>query len=124
MLAIGSRIKNLRKQHRLTQQELARYTGIARGNISNYEAGRFLPSAEAIVALARFFGITTDELLLGTTSPPRPAEEEELLALYHRLPAAKRQELLDFARFLLLQTENQPTLSSPHPDTQKSPPHL
>lgn len=113
MLAIGSKIKQLRKERRLTQQELARHTGIARGNISNYEAGRFLPSAEAIVALAHFFGVTTDELLLGTKLP-RPAAEEELLALYHRLPAVKQQELVDFARFLLYQVDGAPIKSDKH----------
>lgn len=112
MLAIGSRIKQLRQERHLTQQELSRHTGIARGNISSYEAGRFLPSAEAIVALAKFFNITTDELLLGAAEP-RPAAEHDLLALYHRLPREKKQELLDFAHFLCCQVEDAPAKPRP-----------
>lgn len=65
---IGNTIKTLRKERKLTQKELAEklqlegydFTDLT---ILRIEQGkRFVPDYE-VVALADFFGITTDELL-------------------------------------------------------------
>ena len=65
-MTIGERIRYLRQiTNNLTQKKLADATGISRGNLSNYETDRFKPASDAIIAIATYFGVTTDWLLTG-----------------------------------------------------------
>jgi transcriptional regulator with XRE-family HTH domain len=65
---IGNKIKSLRKTANLTQKELAEKLQLEGHEFSDLtilrieQGKRFVPDYE-IVALADFFGITTDELL-------------------------------------------------------------
>ena len=65
---IGNKIKSLRKSAKLTQKELAEKLQLEGHEFSDLtilrieQGKRFVPDYE-IVALADFFGITTDELL-------------------------------------------------------------
>lgn len=43
---LGKRIKELRKQRRLTQEQVAEYVGIETNSLSNIETGRFYPTSE------------------------------------------------------------------------------
>jgi len=56
-------LKNLRKQEGLTQPQLAEKLGVSKGMISFWENGIYEPTASNIVAIAKYFHITTDELL-------------------------------------------------------------
>ena len=57
------RLKELRVAHELSQMQLARAVGISQSAIAKWELGKAEPTASAIIALARFFGETTDYLL-------------------------------------------------------------
>ena len=61
-LLIGNRIKELRKERRMTQEELAELVGISFQAISKWETGIALPDITLIPKLARIFGVTTDDL--------------------------------------------------------------
>ena len=62
VLYIGSKIKSLRKQRGLTQEQLAEAVGISFQSISKWENGIALPDITLTPALASYFGITMDEL--------------------------------------------------------------
>ncbi|MCX4362557.1 MAG: helix-turn-helix transcriptional regulator [Clostridia bacterium] len=57
------RLKDLRKEKGVTQLQLAQSTGISVSAISSWENNTRIPSALAIIALAKFFDVTTDYLL-------------------------------------------------------------
>ncbi len=57
------RIKELRIQRNMSQMDLSLATGISQSAIAKWELGKTEPTATAIVALARFFGETSDYLL-------------------------------------------------------------
>ena len=63
MVDIGSRLKALRLQKHLTQQQLATQLGITKSMISAYETSTRYPSYEILIKLASLFGTTTDYLL-------------------------------------------------------------
>jgi len=68
-VSLGTRLRNLRLQHQLSQADLVHQLGLtARSYISNLEAGRKAPSIEIIVQIADLFGVTTDDLLGETDS--------------------------------------------------------
>lgn len=61
-IIIGSKIKELRKKHNLTQEKLAEYLGISFQAISKWENSITLPDITFIPTIASFFGVSIDEL--------------------------------------------------------------
>ena len=59
------KIQELRRQRGLTQEELAEVLFVSRTAVSKWEQGRGYPSIESLKALAKFFGVTIDQLLSG-----------------------------------------------------------
>lgn len=57
------KLQRLRKKKRLTQEELAQALYVSRTAISKWESGRGYPSIDSLKAIAKFFGVTIDELL-------------------------------------------------------------
>lgn len=58
-----NRIRELRKQSRLSQQALADQIGVFRNTISNWETGYSQISLENAKNVAEYFGVTIDYLL-------------------------------------------------------------
>jgi len=66
---IADKVKTLREKRGITQAELAKRLGITRSGVNAWEMGISVPSTQYIVALARFFDVSTDYLLdLPTTA--------------------------------------------------------
>lgn len=64
-----SRLKKLRKDKRLTQDDMAEFLNISTATYSRYENGIHEPDVETLIKLADFFDVTIDYLLgrdLGT----------------------------------------------------------
>ena len=54
-----------RLQKGLRQEDMSNELHITRQTYCNYENGQRMPSADMIVAIATFLGVSTDDLLLG-----------------------------------------------------------
>lgn len=61
-LAIGNKIKLLRKKHHLTQEQLSEHLGISFQSISKWENNIALPDITFVPTIAAFFGVSIDEL--------------------------------------------------------------
>lgn len=59
------KLQELRKQKGLTQDELAEKLFVSRTAVSKWESGRGYPNIDSLKAIAKFFGVTVDELLSG-----------------------------------------------------------
>lgn len=60
----GEKLRRLRMQQGLTLKELAAVLGYkTHAYLSELESGRKLPTAGLVLRVARFFDVTTDELL-------------------------------------------------------------
>lgn len=57
------RIVFLRESNGLTQSELSKILGITRSSVNAWEMGVSLPSTQYIIALAQYFGVSTDYIL-------------------------------------------------------------
>ena len=62
-MEFNEKIQDLRKQKGLTQEELAEKLYVSRTAVSKWESGRGYPNIESLKAIAKFFGVTVDELL-------------------------------------------------------------
>lgn len=68
------KIKQLRKEKGLTQNDLAKQLGISRSSVAGYETSVSMPDIDRIVELAKFFNISAD-YLLGKTDNPTPYDD-------------------------------------------------
>ncbi len=62
-MTTGDRIKQLRKEQRLSQTELAKFLHVSQQTVTSWETNRADPSSSALSALASFFDVTADYLL-------------------------------------------------------------
>ena len=58
-------IKSLRTERALSQQELADILEVSRQTINSLESGRYDPSLPLAFKIARFFGLSIEEIFLG-----------------------------------------------------------
>ena len=82
---IGQQIRNYRKAHGLSQEQLAELVGISVPHMSHIETGNTKLSLPVFVSLANALGVQTDDLLCQTPSGRTIACQEmaELVALFH-----------------------------------------
>ena len=62
-ITIGSRIKTLRTQRRLTQGQLALALGVTPQAVSRWELEHSYPDLELLPVIAEYFSVSTDFLL-------------------------------------------------------------
>lgn len=69
-LETANRLCEYRKQHHLSQEELAAKMGVSRQAVSKWERAEASPDTDNLILLASIYGVTLDELL-HTDCPPR-----------------------------------------------------
>ena len=73
-LEIANKLYTLRKKNGLSQEALAEKLGISRQSISKWERAESSPDTDNLIALARLYNISLDELLLNDT---KKSEQKE-----------------------------------------------
>ncbi len=63
MSFLGSNIRFLRKEKRLTQEELSGRIGVKRSLVGAYEEGRAEPKIRTILALCHYFNVSADAII-------------------------------------------------------------
>ncbi|MFD2116392.1 helix-turn-helix domain-containing protein [Paenibacillus yanchengensis] len=74
---LGSRLKNLRTSHKLTQKQLAEKVNVTHVSISGYESGNRSPDTETLQSLADFFDVSVDYLLGRTDDSSTSANSDK-----------------------------------------------
>lgn len=82
MATFEERIKMLRLEHGLSQEELGELIGVKRFSIYSYEKGRACPEMKGLIGLADYFKVSIDYLVGRTDNPevnraPYPPPEDE-----------------------------------------------
>jgi len=94
---IGTRLKSLRHEKNLNQEELATIIGVSKAMVSHYETGKDNPSDNKKVEIARFFNVSLD-YLLGVIDEPVPYYSKEI---FLRLPyEMQKDEILLLKEFI------------------------
>ena len=91
IMEFNEKLQMLRKKKGLTQEELAESLFVSRTAISKWESGRGYPNIDSLKAIAKFFGVTIDELLSG----------EELLTIAEEDTRQKENRIRDLVFGLL-----------------------
>lgn len=69
MSTIGENIKKLRESRGLTQQEVWERSKISKSSYTSYEAGKSMPSADRVLAIAEVLDVSTDQILRNKEQP-------------------------------------------------------
>lgn len=75
---LSDNIRKYRKLNHMSQDELAEKLEVTRQSISLWETGQTQPSLDNILALAKLFNISTDNLLAADESEPVPIGSDDL----------------------------------------------
>ena len=104
-MAFCERLRMLRKQARLTQQDVADELRIHRTTYTRYETGAVAPDQQGLVQLAELFGVTVDYMLgrardtesglddTTTGMVKLSLQEAQLVQMYRQLTYLEQQEL-------------------------------
>lgn len=74
MATLSQRIRSLRTDHGLTQEEFGTIFRIVKSTVSLYESGKSVPNDQIKTEMCRYFGVSMD-YLLGLTDDPAPRPE-------------------------------------------------
>ena len=85
-----NRLKELRKEKKLTQEELAHLLNVSEKTISRWERGERVPKSDKAQQLADFFGVNTAYLLGYSDFPARNLKE----LLFHEIKAEKEYKVI------------------------------
>lgn len=97
-----NRVKELRKQKHITQEELGKVLDIQKAAISKYENGRAEPSTEVLKKMSAYFGVSIDYLLgnspakLSAQKLGRGVRIPVLGRVVARIPIEAVEEILDY----------------------------
>ena len=59
----GKQIRQIRKDAKLTQEQMAAKLNVSRQAVSNWENNKNLPDLEMIITISRVFGLSLDQLM-------------------------------------------------------------
>lgn len=76
-ITTANRLYELRKQHGLSQDELADKLNVSRQAVSKWERSESSPDTDNLIALAKLYGISLDELLDYTPQKTSEVEQDE-----------------------------------------------
>ena len=78
-IKIGKFIAELRKEKKLTQEQLAEKLGVTQKSVSRWETGRNMPDLSILQVLSAELGITVSELLDGAKSEVNEKSADEAI---------------------------------------------
>ena len=97
---VGDKIRQLRKDRKLTQAELAQKIGVQQSDLCRMENGEYKVSLDILFRVLSVFGLEIGEFFrdesLGLPKTDRRAEIDDL---FTRLDPVAQDEVLEFLRF-------------------------
>ena len=93
-IVIGNFIEKKRKEHNLTQAQLAEKLGVSNKTVSKWENGKCMPDYGVIQPLCTELGVTVSELMDGEEQAQdsiRAYDDEQILDLIKRTQALESQ---------------------------------
>ena len=127
MKSIGNRIKERRKELKLTQTDMHRECGITSGALSQIENGGRVPSAIAFYSISQALDCSMEYLITGKSSETKSLQifgnEKKLLDGFRELSEEDQDELIEILEMKMrkaCQKRKNSTKSSELTNTEKN----
>ncbi|MEI5948890.1 helix-turn-helix transcriptional regulator [Bacillus albus] len=104
MKTFGNIIRDLRKQRKITQKELAKSLQLSESTVGMYERNERQPDYNTLIRIADYFKVSTDFLLgrnFDVKEEKSDSELDQWLNDIKLAPSHKREELQRFWKFIM-----------------------
>ncbi|HEY2737282.1 MAG TPA: helix-turn-helix transcriptional regulator [Thermoanaerobaculia bacterium] len=112
---VGRKIRQLRKEHKLTQVELSTRLGIQQSDLSRMEQGEYRVSLDTLFRILAEFKMGMGEFFEEIAQESITPRDVRLVESFNTLPHEAQREVEDFIAFKKAQTRQGPR------DTEQSP---
>lgn len=98
-MGFDERVKFLRKENKLNQDDLAEILNIDRSTVGKWEAGKCKPTVDMLVVLADYFKVSTDFLLGLSDTRAEMSERPKTSTIDDNLSGNKRELIKSLIAF-------------------------
>jgi transcriptional regulator with XRE-family HTH domain len=105
MNTLGTRIKSLRENKNLTQQQLGEIVELHGSNIGRIEKGKVYPTSDILLKISQYFNVSCDWLLLGENANSQILafdKEHNFIEIFRQLPTVAQNEVLNYMEYLFI----------------------
>jgi transcriptional regulator with XRE-family HTH domain len=104
---VGRKIRQLRKEHKLTQVELSARLGIQQSDLSRMEQGEYRVSLDTLFRILAEFKMSIGEFFEGVAQESITPRDVQLVQEFNALPRDAQREVEDFIAFKRIQTRGE-----------------
>jgi transcriptional regulator with XRE-family HTH domain len=101
---VGQKIRQLRKEHKLTQVELSHRLGIQQSDLSRMEQGEYRVSLDTLFRILAEFQVGIGEFFEDVARESIKPRDVHLVQKFNNLPHDAQREVEDFIAFKQAQT--------------------
>jgi transcriptional regulator with XRE-family HTH domain len=101
---VGRKIRELRKEHKLTQVELSARLGIQQSDLSRMEKGEYRVSLDTLFRILAEFQLSIGEFFEGVAKESITPRDVRLVQGFNALSEDAQREVEDFIAFKAAQT--------------------
>ena len=102
---VGQKIRQLRKEHKLTQVELSQRLGIQQSDLSRMEQGEYRVSLDTLFRILAEFKMSMGEFFEDVTQESITPRDVQLVQQFNTLPLDAQREVEDFIAFKQSQSQ-------------------
>ncbi len=103
---VGRKIRELRREHKLTQTELSTRIGIQQSDLSRMEKGEYRVSLDTLFRILAEFNVGIGEFFDAVTRDALSPRDLQLVRDLNALPSDARREVLDLVAVKRAQTRS------------------
>lgn len=104
---VGEFLKELRKENKLTQEQLGEKLGVTNKTVSKWETGNYMPPIEILKLLSELYNVSINEILSGrrlSDGEYKENAEENMANALEKLAAREKRWYKIFVTFLVITT--------------------
>lgn len=110
---VGRKIRELRKEHKLTQVELSQRLGIQQSDLSRMEQGEYRVSLDTLFRILAEFQMSIGEFFDELAQESITPRDVQLVQQFNALPQDAQREVEDFIAFKQAQDRRRDELGDP-----------
>ena len=104
---VGGFLKQLRKENKLTQEQLGEKLGVTNKTVSKWETGNYMPPIEILKLLSELYNVSINEILSGrrlSAGEYKENAEENMANALEKLALREKRWYKIFVTFLVITT--------------------
>ena len=94
-------LRNLRKQKKITQAQIAEYLNLSPVGYGNYETGKTEPNVETLIKIADFYGVSVDYVVghdMNNGFGYLSENEAKMMEIFRQLKTSSQFKVMGFAQ--------------------------